>query len=28
VVVKFVVYQRLFHVEPVEHPDESDLVEA
>jgi len=27
-VVKFVIYQRLFHVDPVEHPDESDLVEA
>jgi putative flippase GtrA len=29
-VLKFVVYQRLFHIDPVEHPDaeESDLVEA
>ena len=28
-VLKFVVYQRLFHVDPVEHPDHpSDLVEA
>jgi putative flippase GtrA len=27
--IKFVIYQRLFHVEPIEHPeDESDLVEA
>jgi putative flippase GtrA len=27
--IKFVIYQRLFHVAPIEHPDdESDLVEA